>query len=81
MRSILLAFRWRVEHLMETNVRFLHLTDSYVSMSVIAKGRSSSQMLMSIMKQIASFQFGFNLYPVLIHAESIENPTDEASRR
>ena len=81
MRSILLAFRWRVEHLLESNVRFVHLTDSYVSMSVISKGRSSSLMLMSIMKKIAAYQFGFNLFPILIHVESTENPTDEASRR
>lgn len=63
MRSILLAFKWRVRHLCESECRFIHLTDSYVSLSVISKGRSSSTMLMSVMKQIAAFQFGFGLFP------------------
>ena len=81
MRSILLALRWRVEHLGDANVRFIHLTDSYVSMSIISKGRSSSAMLMNILKKIAALEFGFNLFPILIHVESTENPTDAASRQ
>ena len=81
MRSILLSFKWRVRHLLESQCRFIHWTDSYVSMSVISKGRSSSLMLMSVMQKIAAFQFGFGLFPVLIHVESTENPTDDASRR
>lgn len=80
LRSILLAIQWRVQHLCEVNTRFIHLTDSYVSMSIVSKGRSSSEMLMAIMRKIAAVQFGFNLFPILIHVESSENPTDEASR-
>jgi hypothetical protein len=80
MRSILLALRWRVQHLGEADCRFVHLTDSYVSMSVIFKGRSSSDMLMSVMRQVAAVEFAFNLYPILIHVESTSSPTDEASR-
>jgi hypothetical protein len=66
--------------LTESSCRFIHLTDSYISMSVISKGRSSSEALMSIMRKLAAVQFSFNLYPILIHVESTENPTDEASR-
>ena len=80
MRSILLALRWRIEHFGEANVRFIHLTDSYICMSIIAKGRSSSMMLMSILRKIAALEFGFDLLPILIHVESSENPTDAASR-
>jgi hypothetical protein len=35
---------------------------------------------MSVMQQIAAVQFAFNLYPILIHVESTDNPTDEGSR-
>ena len=80
MRSILLSFRWRIRHLAEVDCRFIHLTDSYVSMSIISKGRSSSDMIMHVMRQIAATQFAFNLFPILIHVESTENPTDTASR-
>lgn len=60
MRSILSALRSRIHHLTESSCRFIHLTDSYVSMSIISKGRSSSEMLMTIMRQIAAVQLGFN---------------------
>ena len=80
MRSILLSFRWRIRHLAEVDCRFIHLTDRYVSMSIISKGRSSSDMIMHVMRQIAATQFAFNLFPILIHVESTENPTDTASR-
>ena len=80
MRAILLSLRWRVCHLEETEVRFAHLTDSYVCMSVISKGRSSSDMLMHIMRKVSAFCFAFGLLPILLHVESTENPTDEASR-
>ena len=80
LRSILLALRWRVQRLGECHCRFIHLTDSYVSMSIVSKGRSSSTALMSIMRQISAVQLGFQLHPVLIHVESTDNPTDDASR-
>lgn len=80
MRSILLALRWRVTHLKEVSVRFTHLTDSYVCMSIISKGRTSSVMLTSVLRHIAAWAIAFGLFPVLAHVESTENPTDEASR-
>ena len=80
LRSILLALRWRVQRLGECQCRFIHLTDSYVSMSVMSKGRSSSEALLTIMRQISAVQLAFDLYPILIHVESTDNPTDEASR-
>ena len=80
LRSILLALRWRVQRLGECHCRFIQLTDSYVSMSIVSKGRSSSTALMSIMRQISAVQLGFQLHPVLTHVESTDNPTDDASR-
>ena len=80
MRAIMLALRWRVCHLKEIDVRFCHLTDSYVCMSVLSKGRSSSDMLMVVLRKVAAFCLCFGLLPILLHVESTENPTDEASR-
>lgn len=81
MRAILLALKWRVTHLREVDVRFSHLTDSYVSMSIISKGRSSSDNLRFILRKISAWILAFNLYPLLLHVESTENPTDSASRQ
>ena len=57
--SILLALRCRVSHLAEVDCRFIHLTDSYVSMIAISKGCSSSAMLMSIIEEGRSLSIGF----------------------
>lgn len=80
MRAIMLALRWRVCHLKEADIRFCHLTDSYVCMSVLSKGRSSSDMLMVVLRKVAAFCLTFGLLPILLHVESTENPTDKASR-
>ena len=52
----------------------------YVCMSVLSKGRSSSDMLMVVLRKVAAFCLTFGLLPILLHVESTENPTDEASR-
>ena len=62
-------------HLKEADVRFCHLTDSYVCMSVLSKGRSSSDMLMVVLRKVAAFCLCFGLLPILLHVESTENPT------
>lgn len=80
-RAILLSLQWRVLHGKECDVRFVHLTDSYVCMSVLSKGRSSSNMLMHLVRRCAAFCFSYGLLPILIHVESTENPTDKGSRR
>ena len=80
LKSILLTLRWRVQNLGEFDCRFVHLTDSYICMSVISKGRSSSEMLMSVLREVGALQLAFGLYPFLIHVESTDNPTDDASR-
>ena len=80
MRSILLALKYRISHLGESQCRFIHLSDSYVCISVISKGRSSSDMLMHILRKLAAYSFAFNMLPILVHLESTENPTDEDSR-
>ena len=80
MRSILLALKYRISHLGESHCRFVHLSDSYVSISVISKGRSSSDILMYILRKFAAYSFAYNMLPILVHVESTENPTDEDSR-
>ena len=81
LRAILLSYQWRVLRHKECDIRFVHLTDSYVCMSVLSKGRSSSNMLMHLVRKCAAFCFSYGLLPILIHVESTENPTDEASRQ
>ena len=61
--------------------RIFHLSDSYVSISVISKGRSSSRMLNRLLKVLNAHLLLYGIYLVLAHVESSENPTDGESRR
>ena len=81
-RSIIHAIEWRVKHLKECHLRVFHLTDSYIGMSVISKGRSSSQMLKPLLARLAALLLALDIYLIVSHVDSSssENPTDHASR-
>ena len=80
LRSILLAVKYHVGHLRKHDCRIFHITDSYVCMSIIGKGRSSSGKLEFCLRQLNAILLLFNLYLIVAHVESRENPTDGASR-
>ena len=73
-----------VEHVLRTpetcHCKLLHLTASYVSMSVIAKGRPSSRLLNRSLGRLAAALLASALHLVLGHVDSLLNPTDAASR-
>lgn len=75
-----LSLQWRLEHHACSNMRVLHLSDSAVSISILAKGRTSSKALIHIVRKINSLQLLFNIYLMSVHVDSMQNPTDEASR-
>ena len=63
------------------STRIFHLTDSYVCMSVIGKGRSGSKKLgFLFLGSSTHCSWPFDLYLVIGHVESSQNPTDEASQ-
>ena len=80
LRSVIHSLDWRVKHLKGAQVRLVHLTDSYVAMSIISQGRTSSQMLKPLLPRLAATLLAWDLYLVVTHVESTENPTDHASR-
>ena len=80
LRSILLSIKFHVTHLRHSDLRIFHLTDSYICMSVISKGRSGSRQLGRVLKQLNAHLLGFSLQLIIAHVESSENPTDGASR-
>ena len=80
LRSIIHALEWRVFHRKEERLRVFHLTDSYVCMSVVSKGRSSSAMLKPLLQRLGALLLAFDLYLLIGHVESLDNPTDHDSR-
>ncbi len=81
LRAILLTLKHRAQRLKEADVRFSHLSDSYVCISILSKGRTGSLMLRPLLRKVSAWILAFNLYMLLIHVESTENPTDAASRK
>ena len=81
LRSIIHAVEWRVLHRGEAHCRLVHLTDSYICMSIISKSRSSSAMLKPLLGRLAALLMTFDLFLLVGHVESLDNPTDHDSRK
>ena len=80
LEAILLTVKYYIQHLQVTHSRIFHLTDSYVCMSIVAKGRSGSRILSYKLKKLAALCMAFGLQLVVAHLDSADNPTDYASR-
>lgn len=81
LRAIFLALKYQILHNHCCQVRLFHVTDSFVAMSIIAKGRTASKWLGKLVKEMNAWLLGFGIAMVIGHVESSENPTDEASRQ
>ena len=80
LRSILLAIQFQISHLDVSHLRVFHVTDSFVAMSIVAKGRTGSLQLARVLKVLNAHLLGFGLALAIGHVESTENPTDGESR-
>ena len=80
LRAILQSIIHTLETQKLCNSRLLHLTDSYVCLSVISKGRSGSKMLNRVLKTLNAHLLLYGVYLILAHVESTQNPTDGDSR-
>ena len=80
LRSILLSIKFHISHLRHSQARIFHLSDSYVCMSVVSKGRSGSRQLNRVLRELNGYLLAFGLHLIIAHVESSENPTDGASR-
>lgn len=80
LRSIVHSIEYRIRHLQEAHMRIVHLSDSYIAISIISKGRTSSRMLRPLLRRLSAALLAFDLYLVMGHVESSENPTDHDSR-
>lgn len=80
LRSIMLAAKYQILNLKQHHCRLFHITDSFVGLSVTAKGRTGSRQLGKVLKELNGWLLGFGVSLILGHVESSENPTDGASR-
>lgn len=75
-----LSVKYQVERLKSHDCRIFHITDSYICMSIVSKGRSSSKQLQRVLRRLTATLLAHGLHLVIAHVESTENPTDFMSR-
>ena len=80
LEAIILGVKHQIYRMGLVGCRMFHISDSYVCISIISKGRSSSRLLQRRLKYLAALLLASNVQLVLAHVESTDNPTDEASR-
>ena len=79
MEAIDMAVRWRLRSKKRAR-RFLHLSDSQVSLSVFAKGRTASPRLWPVARRIAARVLGSGLVVTWGFVRSALNPAGAPSR-
>ena len=80
LEALLWGIKFQIQKFHVHDSRIFQIADSYICMSVVSKGRSSSKQLQRVLKQIAACLLAHGLYLIVAHVESTENPTDEKSR-
>ena len=80
-RAVYLALLWKARERCLCSRKLFHLTDSYVAMSILSKGRTSSKALQPLVRKIAALLLSGHGHLILAHLESTDNPTDEGSRQ
>lgn len=80
LETVLLGIKFQIQRFKAHNCRIFQLTDSYVSLSVSTKGRTSSKQLTRVLNLISAHLLGHGLQLIMAHVDSRENPSDEGSR-
>ncbi|CAK0817698.1 unnamed protein product [Prorocentrum cordatum] len=75
------AVKWRARTTARFGTRYLHLLDSQVAASVLAKGRSSARRLWGWMRAHASCLVACGSYPLYACVDTDDNPADVAAAR
>ena len=81
MEAVLTCLRWRVFRKKHLKCRFLHLTDSMVTLHALSRGRSSSRKLRAVLSKINSLILASGVHPVWGYVATKQNPADRPSRR
>ena len=81
LRSDFLALRWRLRVAANVGTRALQLMDSQVSLGALARGRSPSPNLSTLMERIAGLSLGGAIVQLLGYVSTFVNPADAGSRR
>ena len=81
LRAFLSMIKWRSSHRSLMSKRFLHLLDSQVCLGILAKGRTSSRKMRTVLHQVNALCLASHLLPLCAYVATQDNPADEPSRR
>ena len=80
LRAVFTTVKWRVEQLLQRDVRCIHLVDSLVTLHSLSRGRSSSRKLRRTIMRINSLLLASGLHPLWGYIDTKQNPADKPSR-
>lgn len=80
LRAILTSMRWRLEHALHHQTKFIHLTDSLVCLHALTRGRTSSRKLRRSMARIGALPLAANVQPLWGYVRTSQNSADKPSR-
>lgn len=80
LEAILWGIQFQLDKFKVSEARIFQVSDSYVCISVVSKGRSSSKQLQRVLNKINATLLAHGLYLVIAHVESTSDPTDRNSR-
>ena len=81
LQAVLTCLHWRLERKRHQQCRFLHLTDSLVTLHCLSRGRSSSRKLRPILARINALLLAGDVHPIWVYVNTKQNPADRPSRR
>ena len=74
------SIKWRLRNSSSIGSRSLHLVDSQVVASIVAKGRTSSRKLRGTLRRLNSWLLAGSLLAAFGYLHSEDNPADVPSR-
>jgi hypothetical protein len=80
LRAFLSMIKWRSSCRSLMGKRFIHLLDSQVCLGIIAKGRTSSRKMKTVLQQSNALCLAAHLLPLCAYVATQDNPADAPSR-
>ena len=81
LQAVLTSLQWRLERKKDLRCRFIHLTDSLVTLHALTRGRSSSRKLRAVLSKINALLLAGDVRPIWAYVSTKQNPADRPSRR
>ena len=78
--AYLVALKWRLKDVLNVGTRMVHMVDSYVTLAVVVKGRSTSAKLQHILRRMNALTLAGSMVPAVAYVRTDLNPADAPSR-